>query len=484
MKTKIFYTLALILSIGWLAACQSDSDELADAVVQFEGYPSVSVDSLPLLKIHIHPDKSYQTMDGIGACSYAFPYANVAGWNWNQTKFVFDSLDIQYIRLASWFDWEMTNDNNDPKKMAKLDAFKTPESATSNHDVPFAKFLTERDIEVSLGIWAPADWIAPKVEGKKYRRIDPDMYAEFGETISAYVKNMEANGVPLPYVQVQNEPSWGVQVLFGDRQTPEAPEGPTDLANCAAVLAEQLSLFGFEEVKLYGPDNHQPNHAAFWSDVWLQNPTVKARTAGISYHTWWSDDFEHYDAIRKVGEEHEVPVWATEVGYCALVDGCFNNSHFLKPETWETAWDYAMSHYRAIAWSHASRTYQWSLLGHNGCVGKKGEIFPSFYILKHFANFIPPESVFLDSKPPADNVYCMPFQLEDGQYSAVIINDSPQYKKLQISLSEGEALHIQEVMGTTQHAYGKTLKTYTSEGQTSTITVLPPESIVSVRMSK
>ena len=70
--------------------------------------PSVTV-------VRVDPTQGYQTMDGIGACTYTFPYANDLGWDWEAVKFVFDELDLAYLRLAPWLGWwETANDNEDP----------------------------------------------------------------------------------------------------------------------------------------------------------------------------------------------------------------------------------------------------------------------------------------------------------------------------------------------------------------------------------
>lgn len=41
-----------------------------------------------------------QTMDGIGANTYCFPYGNSSGWNWYAVTSVFDQLDLHYFRTA------------------------------------------------------------------------------------------------------------------------------------------------------------------------------------------------------------------------------------------------------------------------------------------------------------------------------------------------------------------------------------------------
>ena len=103
--------------------------------------------------ITIDLQTEYQTIDGIGACSYAFPYANDLEWDWDAVKFVFDELDIAYVRLAPWLGWwETANDNDDPYSI-NWDGFGTVYDIINEHDVPFAQYLHERGIELGVGVW-------------------------------------------------------------------------------------------------------------------------------------------------------------------------------------------------------------------------------------------------------------------------------------------------------------------------------------------
>jgi hypothetical protein len=63
-------------------------------------------EDLTVQDITVNAENIFQKMDGIGANAYAFPYANDVNWSWNSVKFVFDELDLRYIRLASWTQFE------------------------------------------------------------------------------------------------------------------------------------------------------------------------------------------------------------------------------------------------------------------------------------------------------------------------------------------------------------------------------------------
>ncbi len=378
-------------------------------------------------------------MDGIGACCYAFPYGDAIGWNWNAVKYVFDELDLRYIRLAPWLSWwETPNDNPDPN-VIDWNGFGKPNNFAAWWEVPLAKYLNSKGIEVHTGVWGLAEWIeygSPAI-------IHSADYPELGELLSAYLLNMQSNGVPQPFGEIKNEPA------ISSLRTAQ------ELRDAALAVLSKYDHFGLTSTNLYGPEYHAPTGASSWAQVWLANSTLRNRTAAVSYHTWWSANFADYNSISQVAEQYNKPVWATEVGYCALYDGCTleGQTHYLRPATWDTAWDYAMSHYRAIAWSRATRTYQWTILGHDAAVSTSGERYPSFYILKHFANFIPPGAKSLRTTSTDSDIRVLAFELPDGDYSLVIINGNSTTTQCGLRLGAGETFWIPEAYTTTETNY-------------------------------
>ena len=111
-------------------------------------------------EVRINETVGHQTMDGVGADSYAYPYANDLGWSWDAVRFVFDELDLAYVRLASWFVWwETTNDNSDPMSI-DWSGLQSQYQIIDSHEVPFIQYLADRNIEVSLAVFNVGDWMA------------------------------------------------------------------------------------------------------------------------------------------------------------------------------------------------------------------------------------------------------------------------------------------------------------------------------------
>lgn len=412
--------------------------------------------------IQIDPAVTYQTLDGIGANSYAFPFASDVGWDWEAVKFVFDELDIAYVRLAPWLGWwETANDNDDPYTI-NWDGFGTVHDIINTHDVPFAQYLHERGIEVDLGVWnfggvsawceTCEDWLA----SGSPRTVPPALYPEVGESIAAYVLNMQNNGVPVPVAEVQNEPDIEAGIRYA------SPEALRDAGR--AVLA-QLDHFGLEDVVLHAPNLHSPQNNVPWIEAWLADDALRERTVAVSYHTWWSAYRPHYDAIWEAAQKYAMPVWATETGYQDAQTG-------IAPQTWWSSWAYGKSFYRAIAWTHASRVYLWTILGNDAAVGPDGERYPLFYVYKHFANYISAGSVLVESRADDDHVLSLAFARPDGTFAVIVLNDNRDAKTVHLA---GLEMDVAEMVMTTDGVYDVAV----SPDLDGAI-ALPPQSITSI----
>lgn len=410
----------------------------------------------------------HQTMDGVGVNSSSFPIANDLGWSWENVRFVFDELRIRYVRLVSWFEWwETRNDNADPN-VIDWSGFQTVNRTVSGHDVPFLQYLAARGIPAELGVWNVGDWLA----SGNPRRIDPANYPELGESITSYHLFMRDNGIELNVAEVQNEPGIQARIQYAS---------PENLRDAALALLDQLDRNGLSHVMLHGPNYHQVANTAAWAQVWLADQRLRDRTIAVSYHTWWQNDFASFDSIRRVAEAAGKPVWATEMGYCALPAGC-GNGHFLRPETWATAWDYALSYYRAIAWSRASRLYHWSLLGFDTAVSPMGERRPSFYVLKQFTNYLDPASRYLESASGDPEVLVLPFLLSSGELSVILLNTGRAAKRFNLVSVRGSALTLIEGTTTREGSYDRPVVTTGPDARGRLQVELGPESITSLRL--
>ncbi len=451
--------------------------EVPDAGDRPDAEPAVDTGPLEMLptgtavadEIRINETVRFQTMDGVGANAWPFAFGSDIGWRWENVQFVFDEVDIHYVRMASWFRfWEENNDDNSPTTVNWNGFGNRSGTIPFAHDIPFARWMAARNIEVSLGVWDTSDWLA----SGSPRRVQPAMYPELGESIATYVLNLQNNGVPQVLVEVQNEPTIEASIQYT----------PQTLRDAALAVLDQLDRQGLNQVMLHGPNVHAPGPAPEWAEVWFSNQRLRDRTAALSFHSWWSDSFAEFDAIREVAERYNKPVWVTETGYCALPSGCFNGTHFLLPETWGTAWDYATSSYRGVAWSRATRLFHWSLIGNDGAVSPTGIRFPSLSVLKHFANYIQPGAQYLDSDSGDDGVWVLPFAENSGSVAVVLLNTNNQQRVMKLTSVRGTRWAASEVLTSREGATERPGVATGPNGQGQVELTLPPQSVTSLRL--
>ncbi len=462
------YCLGILSGGGAIAASNPSAPSQSSLHPCWADAASIAID-----QIQINPSCRWQTLDGVGANSFAYPFGNDIGYQWDQVKFVYDQLDLHYIRLVSWFGfWESENDNADARTL-NWDGFDRPPGTVGRYEVPYAQWLHSRGMEVELGVWNVADWLA----SGNPRQIAPSLYPELGETIASYLLNLQYQGVAQTVVEVQNEPD----IMAGIRYA-----NPEALRDAALAVLDQLDHYGLNQILLHGPNLSRPEGTPEWAEVWFANPRLRDRTIALSYHTWWSEDRAAYEAIRSVAERYGKPVWATELGLCALNDPAICGTHApLRTDTWETAFDYAQSFYRAIDWSHASRVYLWTVLGHDGVVGPEGQRYPTFYVAKHFADYIPPASIYIQSLSHQSDLQTLAFALPNKNYSLIVINSGQAGHLLHLVNEQvnGQQTNwaITQAVTSSQDNYEQRT-TVIQEGEQWRIT-FPPRSVTSLSLT-
>jgi len=152
----------------------------------------------------------------------------------------------------------------------------------------------------------------------------------------------------------------------------------------------------------------------------------------------------------------------------------------LKTETWKTAWGYAKTYYRAIAGSHATRTYQWTLLGNDSAVGKDGERYPTFYVLKHHANYIPPGSVLVESVTGDDKLWSTALRRPDGRIALIVTNVSSTDKTFVVVSGSGGDAAVSQVVTTSEGNYWVEGGPQPVPGSRRDGFIVPPQSLTSL----
>lgn len=438
------------------------------------------------VRVVVDPTTTFQVMDGLGANVWAFSYVSDLGWDWEATRFVFDELDLRYVRLISWlYYWETTNDDGDPWSI-HWDGFQTELQMMDWHDVPFAQWLARRGVDVTLSVEGAPAWMSREEPGI----LASSAWPELGETIAAYVLYMQQHEVEMATVEVTGAPAY-----VGKEGSGIWYDTAKDATDAAETVVEVLDHFGLSHLGLRGPGYHEPRGAAAWISEWLKNDRVRERTAAATFYTWNGGSYSDYDAVRQVAGAWDMPIWVMEAGYCGQQSGCaFADHSYLLPETWDTAWDIGKALYQAIAWADASRIYHWTALGWDAFVAPGGKRFPTFYVFKHFANFIPEGAVRVEalvggeaaSASASEGLLPLVFALPEGGFTAILLNvvEGEGVETVSLDIAGAGQLSVVEAISSHADAYDQDVSGSVTVGAAGRVEIpVPRGGLTSIRLA-
>ncbi len=417
------------------------------ATTSDNGNPSIVID----------PRTRYQTLDGMGIQAWDFPIAD-PDWNWDAAALAFDDVDIHYVQLITLFsDWEPANDDADP--YSTNDAAFDPGGEIAAEDIVMGQWMVDRGYELNVqkvllpGWMTVADYEVPA-----------EQYAEFAESVISYQAALEASGIPQTEIDL-----WQAGTAADAFKTPAAAAAAAD-----AVL-NSLDVFGVER-KLLTP-SVPGSIAEEWLSVWFESADRAEQTAAVSVRGAATSEFADFQAVAAWGEEFNVPVWGYDNWYCGSNDGC-PAAPATDSTTWASAWEMAQQNYRLIAGAHASRIYHAAMVGFQPSLDPAtGAKLPTFYVLQHFANWIPPGSVYLSSVAENPAVFSVAVERPDGSYALILLNTDFVSNDVEVSLATDQNLSLG---ATAQSIAGEYMTQLASADEAGLVFSLPPSSISSI----
>lgn len=279
--------------------------------------------------------------------------------------------------------------------------------------------------------WSPPGWM--KTTGTMIGgALLPSSYAAFADYLLKYAESYAADGVPVDYLSLQNEPLYV----------------PTDYPGCAMTAAEQRTLLRDFVLPAFAARglttrflvyDHNWDNTAYARDV-LSDPALASspRLAGVAWH-WYGGPpgamttlHHEHPHLGQFVTEASSGTWITEpvrADFEAIIHSLRN---------WARSF---------VKWSLALDTNRGPHAGGCGtCSGlisvdqQTGEVtnMPDYYTLGHFSRFIPPGSVRVWSNN-APGLISAAFQQPGGSIALVVFNDSARQRDVQV-LSAGRAL--------------------------------------------
>lgn len=419
------------------------------------GPSTTSGDATP--SIEIDPQTRFQPLDGMGIQAWDFPIVD-PDWNWDAAALAFDEVDIHYVQLITIFsDWEPDNDNADP--FSTNDAAFDPSGEVVTEDIAMGQWMVARGYELNVQKVLLPGWMT--IEDYE---VPPEQYAEFAESVISYQAALEMSGIHQTELDL-----WQAGTEADAFKTPAAA------AEAADELLNSLDVFGLER-KLLTP-SVPGSIAEEWLSVWFESQERSQRTAAVSVRGAATSQLADFQAVATWGEKFNVPIWGYDNWYCGPGEGC-PAAPATDSTTWASAWEMAQQNYRLIVGAHASRIYHAAMVGFQPSLDPAtGAKLPTFHVLQHFANWIPPGSVLLSSTPDNEAVLSVAVERPDGSFGLILLNTDFVEVDVDVSLATGQALTLGQA---TQSIAGEYMTPLASTGETGQVFSLPPSSISSI----
>jgi glucuronoarabinoxylan endo-1,4-beta-xylanase len=237
-------------------------------------------------------------------------------------------------------------------------------------------------------------------------------YGAYADHLLSYRDFMQANGVPLYAISMQNEPDIEVDYESCDW----TPQQVVDW------IKSQGSKF--EGIKLMAPESFQFNRA--WSDPILQDPEAAAHVDIIGGHVY-GGGVADYPLAREQGKE----VWMTE--------------HYHDSANPANQWPLALGigtdvhrsmsvNFNAYVWWAIRRAY--GLLTEDGVVSKRG------YVMAQYSKFVRPGFVRVSTTAPASAELSVTAYKGGDQLVVVALNRATTPQAINLDVFNGCATQL------------------------------------------
>lgn len=385
----------------------------------------------------LDPGAVYQTMEGWGGNIYPAATELAAKDATLYDKACKELRTTQMRIRSSWYLLEERNDNGDPD-VIDWEALRQVDRGIVHDEFLMLQELTKRDVKLLFAAWRFPYWMCGHPTnwnpGSKDRPPLPkEMEAEFIESLTAYfLYAREEYGVTFEAISISNEPN--LPIYIGGLDTGR-------LAALTLALKKRLAQHDYK-ASFYGPDITGMN--AKWAQRYLDGGGA-GMSCSVAFHSY-NRNTDGLKAYRALGERFKLPVWVTEQQH---MPGS-------PPDRFE--WSHAMRNalclHDILVDCDATLSLYWCYVASSSrllgmYIPEKKEWSPTWSMLKHFHNEIPPGSVRVAVEPtrtPA-GVRSVAFMLPaKNALALILINEGEQEQSVRLAV-KGQApkvLHVRK----------------------------------------
>ena len=423
--------------------------------------------------ITIHPLSTHQTMEGWGGHVYAQGFAFLQT-DTTLMRRMLEELATTHMRVRSvWYELESANDNDDP---ARIDfaAIARGDSGLVHQELLFQQELARRGVKLLFASWRfpywmigqPSSWRPTPDERPP---LPEEMDEEYVESLTAYLLYArDRYGIVFDAISVANEPDIGIYI---DGLDPKRLLGLTRALDARLKGHRYRTRFYLPDVAAADSISHEYLQAFF------ALADAPRSTCALTYHSYRRTR-ETIVSFAGLAGRWNLPVWVTEQ----------NDTHLAAPDrhAWSHALKNAVCLQELLVEGNASLSIHFSyVMSSSGGLGiylpEEARWTPTYTMLKHFQNQIPPGSVRIETRPfrTAGGILCSAF-FSESRDRIVCLLVNPQSTPSSVSLQSQEGnLHFE--VGRISSA-SRAYQEISAADEEGVSLRLPPESVVSLTL--
>ena len=320
----------------------------------------------PTVNVTLDKTQRFQTWDGSGASFDTWKF----GGSYDDPAFYNDlvgDVGVNIVRVALWQGLENANDNGDPNVL-NLDGFSSKSLAPA---LQFVQQFQKRspDLKVLASVWTPPYWMKTNGAHNWGGTLRADMYEEFAEYLTAYVKLAKRDyGVDIDAISLQNEPffiEWYESAVYT----------PGQILKLMKTVQTRFDREGISTRLVVPEDLNYYDRFGWWADTITSDPQAEASDFIWGTHVVPGGTLGDVQGIvRSSGK----PLWLTESG------GANTND-------WNSAIHLSDTIANLMNKGDLSAFLDWQFDGDgHSSLYQRGVKMPRYYALKHYSHFIRP----------------------------------------------------------------------------------------------
>jgi glucuronoarabinoxylan endo-1,4-beta-xylanase len=343
--------------------------------------------------VTIDPGSRFQTIEGLGG---SLAFGEAAFGTMPSDKFnhliwrLFDDLRLNLVRIRMRNEIEPVNDNANPDSINWSNVLPLPDTAALR--VVRAGRALGFGLNVLATPWSPPSWLKTNDTTINGGHLKPGGESELAEWFRIFLLIWrDQYGVPVNVLSLQNEPSYVASYE-------SCIYTPAELNRALRVVVPRLRMWGFDSLRIIGPDDASAETSLTFADSLLLPPEIRAMLSGFAIHNYSTPyttptaKVALLQTIRQRCAAANVPVWHTEYGNLNNTGaGTLAEAHL---EAWH--WLVALNELGSSTFLHwqiaATKRSNGAPLGvalvQYNTDNQTFYLPPKYYFVKHFTRFI------------------------------------------------------------------------------------------------